>query len=81
MKRLYVQPQAQGLKAGRLLAEIVIEKARELGYEKMQLDTLQRLEKAISLYQKLGFKKISSYYANPLDEVVYLELDLVDESV
>jgi len=76
MKRLYVKPSAQGLSAGRLLAESIIVKATELGYETMRLDTLERLDKAIGLYQKLGFHKIRPYYANPLSEVVYWELNL-----
>jgi len=76
MKRLYVTTQAQGLSAGRLLAEAIIAKARQLGFKKMQLDTLERLVPALALYKKLGFKRIDSYYANPLDEVIYLELDL-----
>jgi len=81
MKRLYVKPEFQGLLAGRLLAEAIIQKAKELGYKKMQLDTLQRLDRAIGLYEKLGFKEIKPYYDNPLDEVVYWELDLADTNV
>ena len=76
MKRLYVKPEFQGLSAGRLLAEAIVSKAKELGYKKMQLDTLQRLDRAIGLYEKLGFKEIKPYYENPLDDVVYWELDL-----
>jgi len=78
MKRLYVKDEFRGLSMGRMLAEAVINKAKQLGYEKMQLDTLQRLERAIGLYAKLGFKQIRPYYANPLSEVVYWELDLVE---
>ncbi|TQV87218.1 GNAT family N-acetyltransferase [Aliikangiella coralliicola] len=76
MKRLYVKTVSQGLSAGRKLAEAIIKKAKELGYKKMQLDTLERLERAVELYEKLGFKEISSYYENPLNKVIYLELDL-----
>jgi putative acetyltransferase len=76
MKRLYVKESFQGFSAGRFLAETVIEKAKQLGYQKMKLDTLQRLEKAISLYKKLGFHEIEAYYENPNLEVVYLEIDL-----
>ena len=76
MKRLYVKPESQGLSAGRMLAEAIVRKAKILGYQKMQLDTLQRLDRAIGLYEKLGFKEIRPYYDNPLDEVVYWELDL-----
>lgn len=76
MKRLYVTEGFRGLSAGRMLAEAVIEKAKQLGYKRMQLDTLQRLERAVGLYTKLGFKEIQPYYTNPLNEVVYWELDL-----
>jgi len=80
MKRLYVREEFRGLSAGRKLAEAIIEKARQSGYKKMQLDTLQRLNRAIGLYAKLGFKEIKPYYANPLNEVVYWELDFSDTS-
>lgn len=76
MKRLFVRTEAQGHSAGRKLAEAIIEKARLLGYKKMQLDTLERLVPALKLYKSLGFRKINPYYANPLEQVVYLELDL-----
>lgn len=76
MKRLYVKPEFRGLSAGLMLAEAIINKAKQLGYQTMQLDTLQRLDIALGLYVKLGFKQISPYYDNPLDEVVYWELEL-----
>lgn len=75
MKRLYVKPENQGASAGKLLAESIIKKAKTLGYKKMQLDTLEKLVPALKLYEQLGFKRINPYYANPLDEVVYLELE------
>ncbi len=76
MKRLYVKDEFRGLSIGKKLAEEIIKKAKQLNYKKMQLDTLERLQAAMGIYQQLGFKKISPYYANPLDEVVYWELDL-----
>jgi ribosomal protein S18 acetylase RimI-like enzyme len=78
MKRLYVRDGFRGLSAGRQLAEKIISKAKQLGYKRMQLDTLERLESALALYKKLGFVEIHPYYENPLDEVVYWELDLTD---
>lgn len=76
MKRLFVREKFRGQKIGRMLAENIIADAKEIGYQTMRLDTLQRMEIARSLYTKLGFTVIPAYYNNPLDEVVYMELKL-----
>jgi len=76
MKRLYVKPEYRGKGFGKVLAEEIIEEAKKIGYSFMRLDTLTKLNKAMNLYRTLGFKKIKSYYSNPLDEVVYWELEL-----
>lgn len=76
MKRLYVSPAGRGTGVGRALAEAVIAEAKELGYASMVLDTLASLRPALELYKALGFREIEAYYANPLEEVIYLELAL-----
>jgi ribosomal protein S18 acetylase RimI-like enzyme len=40
------------------------------------LDTLSSMQSAISLYRKIGFVDIDSYYNNPNDDIVYLGLYL-----
>ena len=76
MKRLYVRPKFRKRNGGRLLADTVVNAAREIGYESMRLDTLSSLTAAIALYRSLGFRSIPAYYANPNPEVVFMELKL-----
>ena len=76
MKRLFVRPAYLGLGLGGQLARTVIEQAREAGYVRMYLDTLEKLRPALMLYRNLGFVERPAYYDNPLPGVVYLELRL-----
>ena len=76
MKRLYIRPSARGLGLGQLIAENLIERAVQLHYSTMFLDTLDSLKSAIRLYEMLGFERIDPYYDNPLPGVSYWMLDL-----
>ncbi len=76
MKRLYVKPKYRKLKAGRALAEAIISQARNDGFKEMVLDTLSPMQSAINLYKSLGFAEIPPYYNNPMDDVIYMKLEL-----
>jgi putative acetyltransferase len=76
IKRLYVQPACRGNGLGRRLVEALIHTAREIGYEKMRLDSVSSLKEAASLYRSLGFSDIPAYRYNPLPDAVYMELML-----
>ncbi|KAF0227321.1 MAG: hypothetical protein FD133_1293 [Erysipelotrichaceae bacterium] len=76
MKRLFVRPQFRGLRLGQILAEKIIQDARDIGYEEMVLDTLSSLESAVFMYRKMGFEEVEPYYDNPLKDVLYFKLKL-----
>jgi putative acetyltransferase len=76
MKRLYVKDDFKQAGIGRLLVKEIIAIAKQEGYKKMILDTLERLNPALKLYYSMGFKEIAPYYSNPLQGVVFMELSL-----
>jgi ribosomal protein S18 acetylase RimI-like enzyme len=76
IKRLYVRPPFREQKIGKMLIEKLIASAKEKGYTRIRLDSLNKLEAAIRLYTNFGFKRIPAYYDNPLNGVVYMEKDL-----
>ena len=67
MKRMFVPPELHGRGIGRALADAIIERARELGYASMVLDTSIRQQEAQTLYRKLGFEPTEPYYDMPDD--------------
>ena len=76
MKRLYVLPDWQQHGVGRMLAATVVEAARQMGYQRMVLDTLERLTSANQLYKSLGFQRCSTYNGNPLPDACFWEMML-----
>ena len=77
MKRLFVRDSFRGRQIGIALIERLIADAREIGYQKMRLDTYPaRMGKAVKLYESHGFVEIEPYYHNPDEGVLFMELAL-----
>jgi putative acetyltransferase len=77
MKRLYLRPQFRGKGLGRVLAERIIAEARQIGYRRMRLDSVEPVMKdAVAMYRRLGFKEIAPYCANPMAGALYMDLEL-----
>ena len=76
MKRLYVDPEYRKFGIGNALVKALLQEAKTMDYTLMKLDTLERLQAAIKLYQKFGFDTVNVYYDNPLPGVVYMQKKL-----
>lgn len=76
LKRMYIRPAARGSGRGRQLLQAAIDRARELGYRRIRLDTLPSMQAAIRLYREFGFKDIPAYRDNPFEDTLYLEKEL-----
>jgi len=76
LKRLYVRPAARGTGLGKRLAAAAIDRARDLGYAVIRLDTLPKMEAALGIYASLGFEPCAPWVDHPIPGVLFFELRL-----
>jgi GNAT superfamily N-acetyltransferase len=61
VKRMYVRPEARNRGLGRALLNLLLEEARQIGYERVRLDTARFMTEAHKLYRSAGFREIEAY--------------------
>jgi putative acetyltransferase len=76
LKRLYIVPEARGKGLATTMCQQILDDAKEIGYEKVCLDTLDRMVPAVKLYESMGFRRGEPYYDNPLQGVLYFYIDV-----
>jgi N-acetylglutamate synthase-like GNAT family acetyltransferase len=76
MKRLFVRPDHRGSGLGKHLVLALIAEARAIGYRRIRLDTMPKMDRAQGLYASLGFHEIEAYRYNPEPGARFLELEL-----
>lgn len=62
--KLYLEASYRGKGIGRKLLEKSFESAKKFNYERLYLESLPELARAISLYEKAGFEHISAPMGN-----------------
>jgi putative acetyltransferase len=62
--KMYLSPSARGKGIGKALLQKCIDKALELGYKNMYLETMPELINAIPMYEKFGFKYLPEQLGN-----------------
>lgn len=62
--KFYVAAEARKKGVGKLLMEKSIQSAQHFGYNEMYLESFPELSNAVSIYEKVGFKRLSEPLGN-----------------
>jgi ribosomal protein S18 acetylase RimI-like enzyme len=76
IKRIYVRADHRGPGFGPRLTRALLRRARELGYDRVRVDTLPTMSAAIQFYQELGFRPIPAYWAHPVLGALFFEYEV-----
>jgi len=73
IKRVYVRADHRGPGFGPRLTQAVLDRAKELRYARVRVDTLGSMTAAIEFYQEMGFVPIPGYWPHPSPGALYFE--------
>lgn len=60
LRKMYFLPQARGLGFGIKMLQLCLQEAKELGYQRCYLETLDRMHQARALYERSGFVRLDA---------------------
>lgn len=63
LRKMYFYPALRGKGWGKRMLVKCLESASEMGYKRCYLETVERMEQAVALYQKMGFVKAALHLA------------------
>ena len=76
IKRISVRADHRGKGFGPRFVRALIERAHELKYHRLRVDTLATMSAAIEFYQELGFRPIPAFWPHPAAGALCFELEL-----
>jgi putative acetyltransferase len=74
LKRMWFLKEYRGRGLGKQMAQMLLASARQKGYKRVRLDTSPKLEQAVGLYSRLGFRFIERYNSGPCS--LFMEKEL-----
>ncbi len=60
LRKMYFLPEARGLGAGAAMMKACLDAARDAGFRQCYLETLSGMDAAMRLYERSGFRRIST---------------------
>ena len=75
LRKMYLAPACRGQGWGKRLLEHALGRARQLGFQRVELETAATLAAAIKLYESFGFRPFEPEHLSPrCDQAYFLEL-------
>jgi putative acetyltransferase len=74
LRKMYFDPELRGRGMGRKILSRAIEKAKNLGYLRVYLETARVLKQAVHLYESFGFQPVEIKHTPRCDQGYMLEL-------
>ncbi len=78
LKRIYVRSDYRGKAFGIPFVQAILRRARQLGYQKLKVDTLPSMAAAIEFYQKSGFRPTAPFWPHPVAGALFFEREIRD---